>query len=33
LKEIEKKQETQRESIGKLQTQLQQGQVKAAIKS
>lgn len=33
LKDIEKKQETQRESIGKLQQQVQQVQVKAAIKS
>jgi len=33
LKDIEKKQETQRDSIGKLQQQVQQGQVKAAIKS
>jgi len=33
LKDIEKKQETQRESITKLQQQLQQVQVKAAIKS
>jgi len=33
LKDIEKKQETQRETITKLQQQLQQVQVKAAIKS
>jgi len=33
LKDIEKKQETQRDTIAKLQQQVQQGQVKAAIKS
>jgi len=33
LKDLEKKQETQRETIQKLQQQVQQGQVKAAIKS
>jgi len=33
LKDIEKKEEAQRDAIGKLQSQLQQVQVKAALKS
>jgi len=33
IKDIEKKQETHRETLGKLQTQYQQQQVKAAVKA
>ena len=33
IKDIEKKQEAHREALGKLQTQYQQQQVKAAVKA
>ena len=33
IKDLEKKQDTHRETLGKLQSQMQQQQVKAAVKA